>query len=582
MDFGDAQEAMQRQHATNAGDQAEDTLAAAVGEVVAALVKAARAHQLYQPNSPVYHNFVESFRGGLRGVLGTLGELTLRVRKGSFEWEEHEYSSGEGRDAVAYLFYRDGVRTLTFRRGFEEEVEPFLETVRRARMADREGDDVVTLLWEAAFEHLTYGYQDVLPDEPALVPEEEVQTVSMGWSVSDLELVQEDAAGAPPPPQDEVSRPAFINPEEFEETLYFLSEPELRILEEEARLEWSRDLRSDVLDALFDRLEEPVYPERQADILDILAQVIPITLGRGDLASVARILGELEALLSRGDVLAPGHRERADALFEELSDPDLIAQLVRSLEEGAIAPPEEELSLFLGQLRGPALPALIRAAEETRNHALRELLSAAVARIAGERTEQVLRLLDSPDPRLAVGAARVAGRLRIEEAVPRIRSFLERPDAVVRLAAVESLASYQSALAVDGLKQVLEDPERDVRVAAARALGALRYGPAAAKLEERIRDRGVRAIDLTEKMALFDAYAAVAGERAVPILAELLNARSLLGRRPASELRACAARALGSVDAEEARSALRRAEGDPDPVVRSAVSRALRAERSAE
>jgi hypothetical protein len=40
---------------------------------------------------------------------------------------------GESRDSLPYLFYKDGVRFITFLPGFEDELERLLDVVNRAR-----------------------------------------------------------------------------------------------------------------------------------------------------------------------------------------------------------------------------------------------------------------------------------------------------------------------------------------------------------------------------------------------------------------------------------------------------------------
>ena len=56
----------------------------------------------------------------------------------------------------------------------------------------------------------------------------------------------------------------------------------------------------------------------------------------------------------------------------------------------------------------------------------------------------------------------------------------------------------------------------------------------------------------------------------------LLNGRSLLRYREDSEMRACAAIALGRIGTDKAIAALRKAAVEKDVIVRNAVARALR------
>ena len=83
-------------------------------------------------------------------------------------------------------------------------------------------------------------------------------------------------------------------------------------------------------------------------------------------------------------------------------------------------------------------------------------------------------------------------------------------------------------------------------------------------------------MDLTEKMAFFEAYGAIAGAAGLKALSGILLPRGLLKLKEPPETRACAAMAIGKIRTPEARELLQRAAEDKDLVVRNAVSRALR------
>jgi HEAT repeat protein len=88
--------------------------------------------------------------------------------------------------------------------------------------------------------------------------------------------------------------------------------------------------------------------------------------------------------------------------------------------------------------------------------------------------------------------------------------------------------------------------------------------------------KNVKEMDLTEKMAFFEAYGTIAGAGGVKALGGILLPRGLLKLKESSETRACAAIALGKVRTAEAREILTKVADDKDLVVRNAVSRALR------
>jgi hypothetical protein len=88
--------------------------------------------------------------------------------------------------------------------------------------------------------------------------------------------------------------------------------------------------------------------------------------------------------------------------------------------------------------------------------------------------------------------------------------------------------------------------------------------------------KAIRDADLTEKMALFEAYGSLCGDGGIAHLDGILNGKGFLGRREDPELRACAAMALGRIGSDPAMASLRQAQGEKDVVVRNAVNRALR------
>ncbi|HEX2204352.1 MAG TPA: HEAT repeat domain-containing protein, partial [Longimicrobium sp.] len=171
-------------------------------------------------------------------------------------------------------------------------------------------------------------------------------------------------------------------------------------------------------------------------------------------------------------------------------------------------------------------------------------------------------------------------RLRVTTAATEVARLLRRPEASLRVVAIETLAELRSPTASEALEAALDDGEREVRIAAAKALSSLRYTPARAKLEAAIDSKRLREADLTERIAFFEAYGGLVGAEAVPLLDRVLNGKNWLGRREAPEMRACAALALGRVRHPAAERALGAAAADPDPVVRSAVGRALKAVRA--
>lgn len=548
-----------------------------IQELFLAFDKAARARRLYAENNPVYQGFIQALVAAFAKLWDRIPSLTVNVEEQAFRCFGRAYAAGEARDSLPFAFYKDGVRILTFLPDFENEAERFLGVVTRARQMDQNSvDDLVTLLWEEEFTAFQYSYVDSLaegfdiPEGPQAGAIEQIDT---GELQADAAGTAEDEDQAPLVQAGNPSVVASVRREDFEETLYFLQPEEMEYLRNEVDTEMERDTKAHVLDALFDRLEDPL-PDRQLEILRILRQLLPAYLGRGDLLSAARILQEINVAVDQALLYSDEQRNEARQLIADLSDPQVLGQLISSIEDGSIDPAADELGVFLANLGPESLALLIRTSETTESTPLRRRLLTAVEGLGRAHPRLLTELIGSEDNPTALGAARLAGQLGLTDAAAHIASLFRRGDEAQRRVAIESLVQIKSSISMAAALEALDDDDREVRISAARGLANARYQPAHARLEELVQGKYIREADLTEQIAFFEAFGSVAGEESVKMLDRMLNGRRLMGKQT-PEIRACAAMALGKVGTAAARDALLASAKDPHPMVRTAVGKAL-------
>lgn len=551
-----------------------------IADLFLALEKTTRARRLYEENNPVLRGFVAGARAAFGRLWDRVPSLTVSVEEEAFRCFGKEFPSREGREGLPFMFYRDGVRVLTFLPGFEEEIELFLHVIDRARqMGPRASDDIVTLLWEEEFSAFQYSYVDLLAaGEIAPQPTEEPEAVETPPSVSRerLERVVAGEEPEPPSPAVEAGEPPvaqIASPDRWVETTYFLEPGEVDKLYEAVRAEWNRDVRGAVLDALFDNLEDASVADRHSEIIRILGQLLPAFLARGDLANVTKILIEV-AEVAEDPALGAEEREEIEQLRRELGEAQVLSQFLGSVEEGTIDPSDEELSLFISYLGADALPLLIRTIEKSESNRLREKLAPALDMVGQKHGRALSSLVGESDEKLAYGAARIAGRIRLRAATNNLIALMRRPDLEGRRIATDALASLGDPSALDALQEALADADREIRIAAARGLSAMKTPSARDTLKAIIRGRGIRFADLTEQIAVFEAFGNAAVDEDVAALDRILNGRRLLGRE-SPEIRSCAAMALGRIGSVNARTALLTASKDDNPLVRNAVTKAL-------
>ena len=532
------------------------------------VVKGLRATQLYLPNNPVYQRAVDNIKGAFRQVWQATDDLHFDIGETELRWEDAVvYSQDNRSESIAWTLYKDGVRSLTFKRGVEDgEIVKLLGVLQQAKnlLADAP-EDLLTLLWAQDFKFVSDTFRELVSEDA--VPIEAGETIPATPPTTVRQYVEEEA-----PPK----REGLVSIDDFDTTLYFLDEKEVEYLKGEAEREYQQDLRRNVLSMLFDLLELQTYVTVRAELISILENFIPYLLGAGDFRSVAFILRETHVILQRARELTPEHRQTLDHLPARLSQSDALSQLVQSLDEASVHPTEEELSELFQELRPEALPTLMGWVPKLTNERVKELVHTAAERLALANAAEVLKALASEDGATQLEMVRLAGRLKLPGAPEGMGPLLESGDRTLKLAVVEALTAIASPAAMRLLEQAVDDGDRDVRIAGVRFLAQRGHRNALARVEAAVTGGKLKNADLTEKMTFFEAYGSLAGAKGISVLEKMLLAKGLLSKKEDPETRACAAMALGKIRSAEARGVLEKAAQDKEALVRNAVSRALR------
>jgi HEAT repeat protein len=312
--------------------------------------------------------------------------------------------------------------------------------------------------------------------------------------------------------------------------------------------------------------------ERRRQVVDILRAFLPRLLAEADFANVSVIVTELQLLANK-----TGENETQELVTSLLRDmSEAMAEMVSTVDAEGVLPGSEDLAALIGSLQAEAIPTLVRAIPAVPNRQTRNQLEEALDRLVSGNPGYVVDLLTAEDPMLAAEAARIVGRLGLREAEADLVELARRPEDVTRQAAIEALTMLESEVGGEVLTEALSDPAKEIRLAAVNAIASADPAGAEALLGSLISRADMGERDQGEQMAFIKAYAVVAGDSGVPLLASMLNGRKWWGGRRATALRAIAARALGLIGSEAARSELQKAASDKAAPVKSAVRVALR------
>jgi HEAT repeat protein len=546
--------------------------------------KGMRATQLYLPNNPVYQRAVDNIRTAFRQIWQATDDLIFDIGETEMRWEDNSvYSQDQRNESIAWTLFKDGVRSLTFKPGVEDvEIVRFLAVLQHAKNLQADApDDLLTLLWAEDFQFVTYTFRELASENAVPIERADTAAAPMGGGggtpgadggPGDAATIRRQVEEEAPP-----KREGLVSVDDFDTTLYFLDDKEIEYLHKEVEREYSQDLRGNVLAMLFDLLELQTYGTVRAELISIIDNFIPYLLGAGDFRSVAFILRECKVILQRARELIPEHRLILEGLPARLSQPDALSQLLQSLDEATSHPSEEELSDLFSELGADALGTLMAWLPKLHNQRVRILVQNSAERLAQAHAAEVLKALASDDPVVQLEMVRLAGRLKLAGAPDGMGPLLERGERELKLAVVEALTTIGSPSATRLLEKAIDDSERDVRITAVKFLGQRGHRNAFPRIEAAVLGNKLKDADLTEKMAFFEAYGALAGAAGIPPLEKLLVPKTgLLARKEDPETRACAAMALGKIRTPAAREVLQRVSQDKEALVRNAVSRALR------
>jgi len=532
------------------------------------LVKAARAHQLYLHNNPTYLRALEIARAAFAPIWEVTDELVFDVTETELRWHGEPVlrEAEKATDNIPWMMYKDGIRELRFLKEFErDEIVPLLDILQRARKVSPEEDDLLTMLWEQEFSYLRYRYIDVSTDPAAPIDKAGFRAGEAG-----AQATQQSA-----PPIDSTVA-SVVKLEDFDSTLYFLEESEAEYLREEVRKEYEIDMRRNVVAMLLDTYETQGDRAVREEIAGLIDTLMLHILSSGEFRTAAFLLRETAQTSERAPGITPDQKEQLLRIRNRLSEPEVLAQVLQSLDEASQLPDQDDLNELFDQLRVGAIATVFSWLTKAQTSKLRVLLESAAARLAMANTAELVRLIGSSDRDVAREAVRRAGAVRATAAVAALAKLTTDPDVQMRLAAVQALGEIGSPGALQFLERTIDDGHRDVRVATARAIATRAHRPALAKIEAAIQGKLAKDANLTEKMAFFEAFGTLCGDGGVKLLDGLLNSRGLFGKKEDVELRACAAMALGRVGSEAAIATLRRAANEKEVLVRNAVNRALR------
>lgn len=534
-------------------------------DVVRRLIHTLEAGPLLERQSADYEQALATLRATFVEVWDHVPALSLAIQPDGIE-SRGIVQASPGLETFAGLLHKGGLRSLKFTPGAEaEEVERLVSVVRRVRvLTDDDVDDLATILWNEDFEFISYEL-DATPLEPSEI------TKAVATDVAAADAVREHV-------DEDVKKPrpeGVVDLEAFDSTLYFLDKVEIENLKAEIHQEYEQDLAANVLSMLLDIFELREDPKTRMEVVATLEELLLYLLAAGDFRSVAFLISEANVAAGLAKNVGTEERTALEDLAAQISRPEALAQLFHALDNVEGNAEEADLVQLFNQLRPEAFGTMLKWVGRVQDDDTGSLIRSALDEMAKAHPKQVAAALATDQRAVILGALELVARLRLKEVEADVASLAKHPDIGVRSAVVQALAGLSTPKAMQGMLEMLEDTDPDVRIAAMHGVSSSRYPKALPILQKMVLAKDLEKRDLSEKRAIFEAYGTLGGPGCVEPLTSLLIGKGLKRRHADSDIRACAAMALGKAGGREARMVLGKAASDKDPLVRTAVSGAL-------
>lgn len=565
-----------------------------VADWIGALVRTIKASRTYPANNPTLHKFQVELESRTWSCLKEVGDITLIVQQFDLLYENYSvYHNADRNESLAFRFYGDGVREITFREGLEpHELRAFMDVLKRASESAQVQDDVVTLLWERDFRHIEYQFipLEELTEESGQVPyagssADEIEGGGIPWpsrALVDEELPPAPAGGKMPERSDDWVPSVEMTPT-WDASLgvqFALTDEENAALETAIRDEERRALESEVLEIVATILAAEDTPAGFLDSASAFQRFIEHAIEEGSIGRANELLARLRSIAAGRSQDRAEFQGIAEQVIREVGRPSFLGQMAPILNAHSEIDPGV-MTNFLIQLGPTAAPAVCDLLGQVNHMKYRRALCEALAVSCRNDVEVLIEHLGDTRWYVIRNIVYVLGRIAHQGVERALDRALHHEDVRVRKEAVRALGNIESPTARAYLISAFRDADAGVRIQAAMTLALKRDDRAAQSILGLIQGQDFTRRDSNERAAFFEALGRCGSDSLVPRLEVMLTKGGLFRSGGNEEERLHAALALAWLGTPSAIAILNREIGSKRDFVRKAVETALASVRSA-
>jgi len=550
-------------------------------DTISAFIKAIKAFRFYPPDNPTLKGFRDQLFKKFQFFLNKYESFVIQVGEYDLSFKGKVlYENRDVKTSLAFSLYKDGLREIRFVKGLEEwEIQGIIDILKHSETINQLEDDVVTLLWEKDFLHISYlATDEFLEETPVVVPDNVEQfrkNLVFKPLAHHVEVQLAEEGSEEGIDLDEILSKVIEEPLPFvsDKSVYFLTPDEVEGLRKDVESEVDPIFVFNVTDILFEILALEKEREPFQDAINILIKVLDAFMTLGEFAKATELLKRVYIILKTYD-LRDWQVESIRKIILEAGDEVRIERIGRVLEreEGRL----EDVNAYLLLLQKNSIKPMIKVLGELKNSKARRVFCDALSQIGKNAIELLTPFIDDRRWFLVRNIVYTLGRIGKEQSLPYIQKAFNHEDLRVRREAIQALGLIGGTKATGLLVKSLTDSDVRIRCMAAINLGKGGKKTGLIPLLEVVQSKDFYKREPTEIKAFFNAIGMVGSNEAVPVLQQLLERKSWFGRGKADEIRIGAASALATIGTPDAKAVLEEGKNSKDETIRDACVQALR------
>jgi HEAT repeat protein len=553
-------------------------------DLTGAFIKAVKAFRFYPSDNPTLKGLRDQLLKKFQFFLNKYSSFVIQVGEYDLSYKGKVlYENRDMKTSLAFSLHKDGLREIRFMRNLEEwEVQGVIDILKQSEWINPLEDDVVTMMWEKNFVHVSYVATDEFLDEtPVMVPDH-VDAFRKNSILKPLahhvevDLAEEGSGEGVDLNEVLSKRGEEPSPFVSDRRVYAFTPEELEGLKKDVEAQVDPVFAVNAVDILFEMLVLEKEQEPYQDAVNTLVKVLDTFLTLGQFVHAADLLKRASLLPKTYVLVGDWQIEKIGEILLKAGEEVRVTRIGKILEKEDV--PLEEVNAYLSLLQKNSIQPLVRLLGELKNSKARRVFCDALSEIGKNAIELFIPFMEDRRWFLVRNIVYILGRIGKEESLPYIQKAFNHEENRVRREAIQALGLIGGQKTVGLLVRALTDDDVRIRCMAAINLGKAGKKAGLIPLVEIVQSKEFYKREPVEIRAFFNGIGMVGSDEVVPVLQDLLERKSWFGRGKTDEIRMGAAHALAMIGTPDAKNILEEGKESKDETLRDACTQALKSQ----